>query len=234
MFKVNNWLSIIQRWLYPPTCVLSGSRAEGPLDLSDACRAELEPNPEACRSCAIPLSGGGLCGQCLQNPPHFDAAFAPFIYTSPLDALIVSLKFRGRINHALVLGHLMAEAIEQTQRALPQRLIPVPLHRSRLRQRGYNQALEIARPIARRFAIPLDFHSCQRIRATAAQSILPAAERRKNVRSAFQVTREIDASHVAIIDDVMTTGHTVNELARMLKQAGIKTVEVWVCARARG
>jgi len=114
---------------------------------------------------------------------------------------------------------------------MPEIIIPVPLHRTRLRERGFNQALEIARPIARSLSIPVDYKSCERVRKTSAQSLLPAAERRKNIKGAFRVTRPIAARHVAILDDVMTTGHTVQELAATLRKAGVERIDVWVVAR---
>ncbi|MEO6696465.1 MAG: phosphoribosyltransferase family protein, partial [Gammaproteobacteria bacterium] len=106
------------------------------------------------------------------------------------------------------------------------------LHRARLRQRGFNQSLEIARPLARRLNIPVDYQSCERVRNTSAQSLLPAGERHKNIKGAFRVTHPIAARHVAIVDDVMTTGHTVQELAATLRKSGVRRVDVWVLARA--
>jgi len=114
---------------------------------------------------------------------------------------------------------------------LPEAIIPVPLFPSRLRSRGYNQALELARPIANQLDIPIDYKSCTRTRETVMQSDLPAKLRRRNVKGAFQ-TRSIDADYVAIIDDVMTTGYTVDELARVVRSSGVKKIDIWICARA--
>lgn len=114
----------------------------------------------------------------------------------------------------------------------PQRLIPVPLHRKRYHQRGFNQAIEIAQPISRQLNIPLDTRCCLRRVDTTAQAELHADERRKNIRGAFQVRHHINYKHVAIIDDVVTTGATVNELAKMLRKEGVTKIEVWCCARA--
>ncbi len=108
----------------------------------------------------------------------------------------------------------------------------MPLHATRLRERGYNQALELARPISSRLDIPIDYQSCTRARATPAQSALSARERSANVKGAFQVSQPLTARHVAIIDDVMTTGHTADELARMLQKTGVERIDIWVCAVA--
>jgi ComF family protein len=129
------------------------------------------------------------------------------------------------------MAELLLAYIEQEMDEPPQLLIPVPLHPGRLRERGYNQALELARPLSRRLAIPLDYLSCRRTRPTQAQSELPMKERRKNVRGAFQVKGEIPARHVALIDDVVTTGSTVTELTRLLKRHGVRRVQVWTLAR---
>lgn len=118
-----------------------------------------------------------------------------------------------------------------TAQAFPDVIIPVPLHTSRLRERGYNQALEMARPIANLLKIPVDHRSALRTRETVAQSDLPEKLRRNNVKGAFKITG-LQADHVAIIDDVMTTGHTVEELASEVRKAGIKKIDIWTCARA--
>ena len=115
---------------------------------------------------------------------------------------------------------------------LPDCLIPVPLHPTRLRQRGYNQALEIARPLSTRLQIPLEIDAVRRIRATPAQALLPLKERARNVRGAFVARRRFDGQRVAIVDDVMTSGHTANSLAQCLRRAGAENIEVWVVARA--
>lgn len=232
--QVNNWLRNIQNWLYPAYCVLCGAAGEEARPLCSGCLADLPRNLNPCPGCAAPLPSGatGMCGECQCRPPPFDAALAPYLYHSPLDRVLLDLKFHGRLQHARLLGTLMAESITGCRDSLPQLLIPVPLHHSRLRERGYNQALELARPIGRGLGIPVDSHSCVRVRASAAQSQLSATERRQNVRKAFWLESEVGVAHVAIVDDVMTTGSTVAELARVLKKGGVERVEVWTCARA--
>ena len=130
-----------------------------------------------------------------------------------------------------MLGDLLADAVN-AQAVKPEVIIPVPLHSSRYRERGFNQSLEIARILSRRLVIPLDYRSCSRIHATQAQTQLDAKERARNLKKAFAITKPLPYTHVAILDDVVTTGATVNELAKMLRQAGVKRIDVWACARA--
>jgi ComF family protein len=187
---------------------------------------------QACSRCALPLPRASLCGRCQRRPPAFDRALAAFEYQPPLDALIKRLKFHGDLRLARLLGTLMADHITASAEGGPEVIVPVPLHVARLRQRGYNQALELARPIARRLAVPLAWRFLSRVRATDPQTDVPAKLRSRNVRNAFAVTPDFAARRVAIVDDVMTTGHTVDELARTLRRAGATEISVWVCARA--
>ena len=165
------------------------------------------------------------------NPPDFNATIAPFHYASPIDYLLGRLKFQGKLVYARVLGSLAAEAIIESGIELPECVIPVPLHARRLRERGFNQSQELARYIARRLDVPLVNDMVERTKNTRPQMQLDAKERRKNVRNAFTLTSAEPWQHVAIVDDVMTTGNTVAELARILKSAGVRTVDVWTVAR---
>ena len=172
------------------------------------------------------------CGGCQRRPPRYSCVRAAFAYAPPVDGLIQGLKYHRKLNHARVLGSYLADFLETFPEARPDLVVPVPLHRARLRERGYNQALELARPVARRFKLPLEYLRVRRPRATAPQTELPRRKRRQNVRNAFRVERNLTGCHIAIVDDVMTTGHTVNSLAACLRQAGAETVRVWVLARA--
>lgn len=223
----------LQLWLFPPICVLCGKPGEGERDLCADCLADLPYNTHACRRCARPLQAitDTICGQCLRAPPAYDRSFSLFHYTPPVDRLILRLKFNANLHLARLLGELMAGHLAEHSQTVPELIIPVPLHHSRLRERGYNQALEIARPIAKKLAIPIDYRSCARLRPTSAQSLLPAKERHGNVKGAFGVIKSIGAHHIAIIDDVMTTGHTLQEVATELRKSGVETIDVWVLAR---
>jgi ComF family protein len=154
---------------------------------------------------------------------------APLIYREPVDKLIWGLKFRDKLRYANLLVELFMRYRQKD--ANPELLIPLPLHSSRTRQRGYNQALELTRLLSRQTGIRFDKSACIRSRPTAAQSTLTMRERKNNIYNAFTVTRPVAAEHVAIVDDVLTSGHTANELARVLKKSGVKRVDVWVMAR---
>jgi ComF family protein len=176
-----------------------------------------------------------VCGRCLRKPPAFDAAYVPYLYGYPTDRLIHAFKYQGALSFGRVLGTLLALQLRGARTGpKPQALIPVPLHPARHRERGFNQAHELARPIARLLDLPIEDRLCRRVRNTADQTELLAGERRKNVRRAFAVAARPLPAHVAIVDDVLTTGSTTTELARTLKRAGVKTVEVWAVARASG
>lgn len=231
---VNKWPRIIQDWLYPPTCLLCGDPGDGGLDLCRPCADSLPYVGIACPRCARPLSAPVplLCGACQKKPPAFHASVALLEYDTqgPAGHLVKSLKFGARYPAARLLGTLLAERLHGRS-DLPEAIIPVPLHESRYRKRGFNQAIEIARTVSRRLDIPLDLTACRRIRATVAQARLPAGERRGNLRKAFAARPGLVHRHVAILDDVVTTGTTVNEVARTLRWAGVEKIEVWACAR---
>jgi len=223
---------VLSRWLLPLRCLLCGAPGADGVDLCAACVAELPRNRSCCARCALPLPvSAALCGECQRHAPPWDAAWAPFRYGWPLDRLESRFKF-GR---DLAAGRALATLWQRESMPLskPALLLPVPLHRARLRQRGYNQALELARPMARGFGLPLRHDVLQRLKATDAQTELDAATRRRNVRGAFAVHAGVALpAHVAILDDVMTTGATLAECARVLKRAGVARVDVWALARA--
>ncbi len=207
------------------------------MDLCAACEAELPQNLAACLRCAVPLefAGGQLtCGACVRRPPRFDAAYCPFGYAYPVDHMVRAVKYHGALAYARVLGELLATRLSAVQRPrLPELLLPVPLAAGRFRERGYNQAIELGRYLERELEVPMRADVLLRTRETREQAGLPRLERRTNIRGAFALRRGITASHVALIDDVITTGSTVNELARVLKANGVRRVEVWAVARAR-
>jgi ComF family protein len=212
-----------------------------------------------------------VCGHCLREPPPYERTISLYRYQSPIDHLILGLKFGNKLIYAQLLGRLLAEYLQRfyAERRinsgsgcvggsgdevangsvgdsngsrdgriqLPELIVPIPLHRQRLCERGYNQAIELARPIARHLNIPLDYSSCARAKHTQAQSLLRAAERKYNMRNAFVVARpeRLQGRWVAVLDDVITTGNTVHEFCRKLKDdGGVRQIDVWSCARAIG
>lgn len=170
------------------------------------------------------------CGHCLKNPPAFERTLAALRYEFPLDALIQALKYRHQFALAPLLGTALAERARQSA-TRPDVLIPMPLHPSRLRERGFNQALELAKNVARELGLPLLAQGAERIRATPPQVGLAWKERAKSVRGAFACALDLRGKHVAVLDDVMTTGTSLHELALVLKKQGAAEVSAWVVAR---
>lgn len=233
---LNNWLVNIQDWLLPRLCPACGDPAGSGRELCPGCEQSLPVLHHACPRCATPYEHPdtrGECGACQQHPPAFTRTIALYRYAPPVDHFIRELKFHRQLGLARLLGERLARRLAQ-ETSRPDLIIPVPLHRARLRARGYNQALEIARPVARMIGAPLDFLSLRRVRATMPQTGMTVAARRKNVRNAFSL-RDPDTvrgRHVALVDDVMTTGSTVQAAAQCLRAAGAEKVEIWVVARA--
>lgn len=229
---VYKWIDSIQRLLYPARCRLCLAPGADDLELCRGCIADLPRVAVACRRCGrdVPAAGTPVCGRCLADPPAFDRCHALYVYAPPVDFLIHRIKYAEDLALARTLGRLLAERIAGRGMARPDRVVPVPLHRTRLGERGYNQALELARPL-RQLGLRLDPRCCVRTRPTDAQAGLPAAGRRRNVRGAFEVVHDVGNDHVALVDDVLTTGSTLAELATTLKRAGARRVDVWVVAR---
>ena len=210
-------------------CLLCGGASHEGLCCA-ACNAELPRlTREHCPICARPTPAGSVCGQCLKQPPSFDHTVAAFSYNFPIDKLIQSLKFHER----LVLVNHLADSLADRVNTKPDFLLALPLHPARLRERGFNQSMLLARRISRRLDIPLLKDVCERVRNTTPQSSLPWKERDKNMRQAFtcKLDDRVRGKHVAIVDDVMTTGASMGELAQALKLAGVNEVSAWVVAR---
>lgn len=217
------------QWVLGGTCLLCRGPAEREL-LCGACDADLPWLEKAlCPRCALPSPAGEVCGRCLAAPPHFDATIAALQYAFPVDVLVQSLKFRGELALARLLGRLLAERLRSAPAV--QYVLPVPLASGRLRERGYNQSLEIARIVAQATRTVLAPGLCERSCETRAQTALPWSERAKNMRGAFRATRSLDGAAIAVLDDVMTTGTTLDEIAAELKRAGAAQVVNWVVAR---
>ncbi len=223
------------------SCVLCGSHVQREISLCHACEADLPRIEHACQQCGIPLEASSLiCGQCLKSPPAFDYSLSLYHYETPIDYLISELKFNKKLAYAEILGFLLKTKLSLHQENdRPDAIIPVPLHTKRLVKRGFNQSHEIAKVVAKSNNIPIDYRLITRHKATRAQSELDVVQRKKNIKGCFQLNHHKNPkemmpaySHVVIIDDVVTTGATSNELATILKQSGIKKVGVWSLARA--
>ena len=190
-----------------------------------------------CRCCGIRLSAAespDQCGACLASPPAFSSTWVATDYAPPFDALVQALKFQAQLPLAAAFAQLLLAAASQSPRA--DLILPVPLSRERLASRGFNQSLEIARPVARAWKMPLAITTFVRVRDTQAQASLPLAQRRVNMRGAFALHERADKAtiasrHILLVDDVMTTGHTLNELAACLIRYGAARVSNLVLAR---
>ena len=222
--------------LLPAQCALCAGSCHGVV--CPPCRQQyLEQPRRRCRQCANPLADVAvLCGRCLRRPPAYDATWTAADYAAPVDQLLLQLKFGARLALAPLFAQLLVAAVQRDSGwNAPQVLCPVPLGPARLVERGYNQALEIARPLARRLAIPLQARLATRVRETRAQSGVAPRERRANLAQAFMVAPQhagkVAGCHVGIVDDVMSSGHTVHALAAALKRAGARKVTVLVAAR---
>jgi ComF family protein len=220
--------------LWPARCLVCAEAGEEARDLCRACSRVLPWNRHACLRCALPMNTSTtdappLCGQCLRHPPPLQTVHAACLYEFPVDRLLPRFKFHRDLAAGRLLAQLMAEAFTTLQR--PQAVIALPLHRSRLRARGYDQALELAGPLARALQLPLLEGALRRTRATAPQSELSAAGRHRNLRGAFACDGTDLPAHVVLVDDVMTTGATLHAAAKALRWAGVARVDAWVCAR---
>ena len=216
--------------LFPKQCFIC-QQASGQQAICTACSIALPRIQIACPTCALPCNTvSSPCGRCQKKPPPIDHATALFYYQPPITQAIAQLKFSGKIRFAKLLGPLLAEAIAQ-QNINADWLVPVPLHRKRLRQRGFNQAIELAKPISKQLNIPI-CRQINRILNTPTQTSLNAKQRKKNLRNAFSTTHNFNNQTLIIIDDVVTTTATTNELAKLLKKNGAQTVAVFSVARA--
>jgi ComF family protein len=216
----------------PPLCALCGDRCRGAV-LCDPCMNTLPVLAAHCPRCALPSPGGRRCAGCVGRPPRWIAAVAAHAYDYPLDRLVGALKYGRDLSLAVPLGDALASAVQRRCAARPELLVPVPLAAPRQRARGFNQAIEIARVVARRLRIPLA-HGLTRTADTPPQAGRSREERLRAMRGAFGCTRPFKEVRVALVDDVMTTGSTLDDAARALVEAGAARVDVWVVARAVG
>jgi len=234
LIKVNCAPSILGNHCF--LCAGPGSRHQ---TICSDCSNDMVTNTTSCPVCAQPNTASRICPGCQsryaaprEKRPIIENTLTLFQYQYPVNRLIQNMKFNDGLDIACYLGEMLCDLFLHKSAAIPYGIIAVPLHPSRLISRGYNQSIELARPLARRLDIKLDTGICTRVRATVPQTDLPANKRRNNVLNAFNIAAEIPYKHVLLIDDVITTGSTVNELARMLHCAGVARIDVLACARA--
>jgi len=229
MFDIkNNVFHSIQQ-----SCILCGARNYKDYCICEDCLKDLPFINNGCEICGIPVDNStNICGKCITTPPTFQSTISLLNYDPPVDYLVKNLKYRNQTVIAELIGKLIGEKISHRQQKKPDCIIPIPLHPNRLKKRGFNQALEIARPISRKLRIPINTNAFSRIIDTKPQFELNASDRTKNLKNAFQQNHKINVKHVAIIDDVMTTGSTVDAFSNLLIESGINKIEVWTGARA--
>jgi len=234
---VNKWLRSIRLLLGSSSCLLCQANCDGGLCVK--CHADLPWHGQGCCHCAVALVAGDqvgriqICGRCLRQAPAFDSSFAIFDYVDPVEWMVKRFKFHGDLVYGRLLGNLMVESLPQKEHyCRPDVIIPVPLHKKRMKDRGFNQALELAKVLGDGLGVLVANKAAVRKLATPQQSELTAKQRRLNIIDAFEVQVDYSGKHVVLVDDVMTTGATVNELAKQLKKKGVARVDVWVCARS--
>ncbi len=232
---VNNCINNILSLLYPATCRLCGDHGSNRLDICDGCLGKLPVNDHCCSHCALPLpvniAARKKCMDCRRKPPPFDRILAPYVYQQPVDSLITSLKYGQQLVNSRLLGVLLADYVLSRSSPLPQLLLPIPAHPKRLRERGFNQASELARQVARRLKLPWRSTLISRNQWTPPQQTLSRQQRLNNVCDSFQCRPVKGIKHVALIDDVVTTGATVSAAAMTLRDAGVERVDIWAVAR---
>lgn len=231
-------LMLVYKWLFNNQhCLLCDEACVASIALCEACTHELPWLREACRICALPMAMEGLvCGQCSRRRPAFRRVEAPWLYGFPVDSLITRFKHQARWPLGRLLGELFGQWLQQRfddGLPRPDRLIPVPMGSRRWRQRGFNQAQMLAGWLASLLGIPSDHHSLVRRHDTRAQQELGARARQRNLRQAFLVARPmaIAGLHIAVVDDVLTTGATAQAVARCLRDAGARRVDIYCLAR---
>lgn len=231
---VNNWMfsSQLRKIIPPSICFLCESTTEPGHLCCQPCRADFARIQPACPRCGRELAiRGPLCSMCGRHPPEYDCLIAPFHYVYPVSLLIKLLKYKNKIEISRELGLALTQAVQARAWELPEAIVPVPLHPFRTMKRGYNQAREIADVLAARLALPVEADLVRRVRHTQPQFNLDPAQRRRNMQGAFRLVPGRRYRSVAIVDDIVTTGATVTELAKLLRQSGVNRIEVWTCAR---
>lgn len=214
----------------PERCGWCGKSVDQP-GYCPTCLAKLARHRRQCRRCGVPFAGDDVCGRCQWSPSPVDETIAPFKYAPPVSDAIHHLKYHRKLACGRDLGHLLARELETRSCWLPDVLVPVPLHWRRRLHRGFNQSLEIAQPVSRALDIPIDTRLVTRRVHTMPQIGLTPQRRRGNLQRAFQASPGSKPRSVAIVDEVVTSGATVSELAGCLRRSGVERILVWAIAR---
>lgn len=229
--NLGRWVDEALTWVAPERCLGCGA-VPAPGGCCAGCHTDLPWNLSACAGCAQPLPVSARCARCLRRAPAFDSAWTPFVRRSPVRDGVNRLKYGADFQQARVLGGLMAERLLARAEPLPDLLVPVPLAHRRLLLRGHNQAMELARVLGQRCRIAVDPGAARLVRAVRDQIGQTREQRRRNLRGAFVVSRDLSGRHVALVDDVMTTGATLEAMAKAARAAGAAHIEAWALARS--
>nr|WP_238583755.1 ComF family protein [Legionella jamestowniensis] len=224
--------SITQLLRLPSACVICHKYHREACAVCQECLSLFQPLGPACQYCAFPLFDDSylVCGRCLKQKPAFDKTLVIYRFEEPLRTLLHEYKYNGALYLRKLFVKLMMDALP-SEGLHTQCLIPVPLHYKRLRERGFNQAAEFSKRLASILNLPCELNLCRKVLHTPAQMGLNSEKRRHNLHRAFQI-KQPSYQHITLIDDLLTTGSTVNELAKLFKQQGVTRVDVWCCARA--
>lgn len=237
--RANQLQTLIHQELRTRPCLFCEATTSDPAMLCPDCIADLPWNSHRCKCCALPLPHQSelelLCGECLQTPAPFARILCPLRYEFPIDRALHRFKYQGKRYWQRSFVTLMEAFVQfhyaDTTRTLPQVLVPVPMHKDKVKERGFNQAALLAQGLARKLKIPMDQDWLYKIRNTEHQAALNKEDRLKNLRGAFTVVGQRTYRHIALIDDVVTTRATVETLARLLLAQGVETIEIWCLAR---
>ncbi len=234
--SIRSGIHSLSNWLFPQDCLLCQlplipAEINSQIPLCTECTSHLPTIETSCTICNTPLHNDSICGVCLQQQRHWDICYSAFEYRQPIDRLIHSFKYTNKPSHCRYLATLLANhIINFHDHPLPEYLIPIPMHHRRLAERGLNHSLLLTRNLSKYFDIP--YRSIiKKNRHTQTQMGLNQKKRQQLIRNSFDVIENIQTDHVALVDDVMTTGTTCSEVAKILKKSGISTVEVWCLAR---
>ena len=218
-------------WVAPPCCLLCRLEVEYRHGLCQGCWAKLPVNEIHCERCALPMAHESLCGHCQRCPPVFDSVIAPLCYQDPIDQMLCALKYHQQLSFARTAAGLITDTVRESGEPMPDLLIGVPMTHRAVRKRGLNQAVFLARLIGRQLGIPVKSTLIKKLRETDRQSTLNASKRQRNLKGSFHCKGSLEDKHIALVDDILTTGATANEISRVLKAAGANRVDIWVCAR---
>lgn len=234
-FKLYNSLTQLENWLFPAKCDSCNTTLNNnTINYCSDCIETLPYMPHSCLRCGQPFNGfDNYCGGCLASPPTFDHCFCPFLYEEPISTQIQNLKYYEHPKGASQIANLFIKELNSNNIELPEAILAVPMHARKLRRRGFNHSYELAKRIAKSLDIPLLDNCISKQRDTPRQTTQSLKQRKQNLRGSYALTKKCWQKHVAIIDDVVTTGSTAEEMSKILKKNGVDYIQVWGIARTK-